>query len=500
MSTFKAASVFSDYMVLQRNKNISIFGTGKNGSVISGELCGFKASCTVSDGKWKLVFPPMGSARYVTLTLSDETNDETITFDNVAIGEVWLAGGQSNMEFELCNAVGGKDSIENDDFEDIRYFYTPKCVPIDEDYNESMENARWTDFTDKESVSHWSAAAFYFACEISKQLNVVVGIIGCNWGSTSASAWIDRKYAVGETAVYFEDYDKYMKEHSAEETIAQYRDFQAKAEEYNIRRSHYFAKTENPTEKGCEEVCGKYPSPVPVSPANPNTPGLLHESMIMQIAPYTIAGVLFYQGETDEIHPDIYYTLLSNLILNWREDWRDDSLPFIIGQLPMWAGENPDGDSWSLIREAQMRVFNTIKNTGIAVLADCGDRDNIHPADKKPVGHRFAAQAMNLVYGGCDGASSPTVKAAIWRGNTVELRFDNAPGGFVIKGEPEGFEICGEDRIFCPACADICGENIFLSCDRIPNPTEVRYLWKNYAEVHIFNGFELPLAPFRVIK
>lgn len=499
MSTFRAASVFSDNMVLQRNKNINIFGTGTDGTVITGELCGITSSCTVSGGKWKMVFPPMGSAHYVTLTLSNEATDETITFDNVAIGEVWLAGGQSNMEFELCNAVGGKESIENDDSDDIRCFYTPKLTTADENYEESMKNARWTDFSDKESVQHWSAVAYYFAKEVSKYLNVVVGIIGCNCGGTSASAWIDRKYAVGGTEVYFDDYDNYMKTHSVEEAVAAYRDFEKKRDEYNKNRADYFANTENPIEKGCEEAVGSFPE-VPVSPINPNTPGALHESMIKQIAPYTLSGVLFYQGETDETHPDLYYTLLSQLIRNWREDWQEDTLPFIIGQLPMWGGDNPDGDSWALIREAQMRVFNTVKNTRIAILADCGDRYNIHPVDKAPVGHRFAAQAMDLIYGGFDGAEAAVIKKAIWRGDTVELHFQSALCGFSVKGEPEGFEICGEDGIFYPAVPDISGEYIFVSADEVPNPVEVRYLWKNYAEVHIFNGFGLPLAPFRIRK
>lgn len=503
MEKFQTAPIFTDGMVLQRDKNICVFGTGEEGTLIHGELCGFHSSCVVKDGKWKITFPRMGACRHVILKLYDDDNDQVVRLENVAIGEVWLAGGQSNMELELCNCKGGKEVLENDDTKDVRFYYVPKKTIYDDDYEESMQNAAWTDFSDKESAKHWSAVGYFFAKEMSQYLDVTVGVIGCNWGGTSASCWIDREYATGDTKVYFDDYDASVEGKDLNKMIADYREYEKYQNAWWCKSAEYYANTEDPSEEGCVEYCGgpsKYPGPA--APCNPYSPGILHESMISRVVPYTLGGVIWYQGETDEIHPDAYYTLLTQLIRNWREDWGDDELPFIIGQLPMYAGGDPDGDSWSRIREAQMRVYKTIKNTGIAVLLDCGERDNIHPVDKQPVGHRFAMQALDMVYGGCDGAFAPTFKNAVWRGDMVELQFDNARGGFKVRGESEdlGFEICGEDGVYVPAYADVSGERIFLSADEVEHPCAVRYLWKNYAEISIFSGFGLPLAPFRINK
>lgn len=501
MARFQAAPIFGDKMVLQRGKNICVFGTGEDGVIVRAELCGFTTSCVVTNGKWKVLFPPMGACRYMSMTLTDAETGEFYYFTDVAIGEVWLAGGQSNMELELCNCKTGEESLQNDDPKDVRYYYFPKRTLLDDDHDEQVRNAVWTTFADKESARHWSAVGYYCAKEMSEYLGVTVGIIGCNWGGTSASCWLERKYSRGGAAVYFEEYDAYMAGRTVEEAVADYREYQKYQTAYDAKYNEFIKDNPNASAEEIAKACGgesKYPGPP--APCNPCSPGVLFDSMVSFVCPYTLGGVLWYQGETDEVHPHAYYTLLTQLIRNWREAWSDDHIPFIIGQLPMYAGWDPDGESWPLIREAQMRVYETIRNTGIAVLIDCGERDNIHPVDKKPVGHRFAMQALDMVYGGCDGAFAPTIKNAIWRGETVELQFNHSRGGFKVNGDPDGFEICGEDGVFRPAYADVSGERIFVAADEIQNPCGVRYLWKNYAEVHIFSAFDLPLAPFRITK
>lgn len=500
MARFRAAPIFGDQMVLQRGKNISVFGTGEDGVKVVAELCGFETSCVVTNGRWKVVFPPMGACRFMNMTLTDAETGDYIYFENVAIGEVWLAGGQSNMEFELCNCKGGEEALQNDETKDVRYFYVPKNTLLDEEHESALNETSWELFFNKESAKHWSAAAYFCAKEISEYLDVAVGIIGCNWGGTSASCWMERKYARGGAAVYFDEYDAYMAGKTVDEAVADYRAYQKYQSEYDAKRAEFLKTSPNATESEIADACGENKYPGPPAPCNPCSPGVLYQSMVTSVCPYTLGGVWWYQGETDEVHPHAYYTLLTQLIRNWREAWRDDNLPFVIAQLPMYAGENPDGEGWSIIRESQMRIYETIKNTGIVVLADCGERDNIHPVDKKPVGHRFAMQTLNMVYGGADGAFAPTIDYAVWRGDTVELHFKNAKFGFKVKGEPEGFEVCGEDGVYYPAFADISGERIFLSCEEVKNPCGVRYLWRNYAEVHIFSKFELPLAPFRINK
>lgn len=499
MAEFKASPMFGDGMVLQRGKNICVFGTGKDGVIVRTEFCGFTMSCVVTNGEWEVVFPPMGACRHMNMTLTDAETGEFYHFTDVAIGEVWLAGGESNMEMPLYRAQGGMEALDRDD-PDVRCYNFPRRTLLDPDHDELMNNAKWTYFSDKESAKDWSAVAYFCAKEMSEYLGVTVGIIGCNWGGTSASCWIERKYSRGAASVYFEEYDDALNG-NVEEAVAKYREFQRylalyKEKEEKYRKEHPGAKM---TE--IEAAIGKKMRHGPHAPCNPHSPEVPYNSMVKFIAPYTLGGVLWYQGESDFEHPHAYYTLLTKLIRNWRELWWDDHIPFIIGQLPVYAGNEPDGDSWSVIREAQMRVYDTVKNTGLAVLMDLGDPDDIHPMNKKEVGHRFAMQALDMVYGGCDGAFAPMIKTAVWRGDTVELQFNFANGGFKYEGDvSDGFEICGEDFVYKPAYADISGERIFVSSDEILNPCGVRYLWRNYANVKIYGMFGLPLAPFRVSK
>lgn len=495
MSKFQVAPLFTDKMVLQRGKNINVFGTGEDGTNITVTLCGRMESCVVTGGKWKVVFPPMGACRFMSMTVEDDM--DAVTFEDVAIGEVWMAGGQSNMSLELAASVGGKEALENDITEDVRVFNVPRKTTYDDDYEQALQEAHWSDFSDKEDAAHWSAAAYFCAKLMSEYMDVTVGIINCNWGGSSVSCWISRNYGRGGIGVWFDEYDAAMAATTPEKATADFREYLKERAKWDEKRDEYFANTENPTDSGCREAIGEKPANVP-APCNPKAPSLLYTSLIKRIAPYTMAGVLWYQGESDDLHPNAYYTGLTNLIRNWREDWRDDELTFIIGQLPVYGGKDPDGDSWSIIREAQMRVYKTIKNTGIVVLLDCGEKDILHPSDKREVGRRFAMQTLEVSYGGCDGSNAPIFKNAIRRGDTLELQFDNIRAGFKLRGEPDGFEICGEDGVYVPAYADVSGTRIFLNADGIEHPCGARYMWKNYGEINVFSGFNLPLAPFRI--
>lgn len=496
MRNFDVARVFSDNMVLQRGKNINVFGTGTDGTKITVMLCASKAVCTVKDGKWLAVLPPAAENDSVELTVSD--GSETVTFSNVAIGEVWLAGGQSNMEYELQNCTGGMEHIENDGNVNVRYYYTQKKSIADDTFFETEKLMGWTCFDNKASVKAWSAVGYFFAKELSEKLGVTVGIIGCNWGGTSASAWMKREYAQGETAVYFEEYDAAIAGKSPEQLKREYMDYQQYHAAWEKKSAEYYSTTPDPTWDGCLEYCGPNLYPGPASPLNPMSPGVLHESMIERIAPYTLAGFIYYQGESDDHRPQMYYTLFSQLIRNWREDWRDDTLPFICAQLPMHRYKaDDDRKNWCLIREAQMRAFETIKNMGIAVIIDCGEFNEIHPKNKLPVGHRFAMQALKLVYGGCDGAFAPTVKSTVWGEQSVTVNFSHADGGFDVRCDAPAFEICGEDGEYVKAEYELDGASVRVSAGGICNPRGVRYLWTNYGDVPLFNKFGLPLAPFR---
>ena len=228
MTNFQTAQIFSDNMVLQFQKPVSVFGTGTDGTKITVSISGMEAatnSTVVHNGRWLVMLPPQPAQDSVELTVSD--GSESRTFTNVAVGAVWLAGGQSNMELELRNCSTGKDSLENDDTPNVRFYYTMKKTIADDSFFESEKQMVWNDFSNKESAQYWSAVGYYFAKELSERLGITVGIIGCNWGGSSASAWMKREYADGETAVYFEDYDSATAGKSEQQLKQDYLDYQA---------------------------------------------------------------------------------------------------------------------------------------------------------------------------------------------------------------------------------------------------------------------------------
>lgn len=428
---FQASQIFTDDMVLQRGTNIRVFGTGEDGVKITAQLCGFTTSCTVANGKWRLVFPPMGACRFTTLTLTDDETDEEIIFEDVAIGEVWLACGGAGMERNLSDC-----GVSSDESADVRFYSMPRRTVLDEDYESARNTIKWSDSDSDKSNN--GAVSYYFAKTMSEYLDVTVGIIECRYGETPTLSWLNTE--------------------------------------------------------GMGDVATVLSGVAPDVPRDPLSPGILFESMVKPACPYTLSGVLWYHGEADGDRASSHFMNIVQVFDRWRESWGNHELPFVIGQLPMYKDKSNDGEEFSLIREAQLKMNTIFKNVGISVLLDCAEHK-----DSFEIGRRFAMQALNIINGGCDGACAPTVKSAIWRGETVELQFNDARGGFKVTGdEPDGFEVCGTDGMYYPAIADVSGEKIFLTCKQVPQPVSVRYLWRNHSEIHIKSMFGLPIAPFRI--
>ena len=245
--------------------------------------------------------------------------------------------------------------------------------------------------------------------------------------------------------------------------------------------------------------CGENRYPGPMGIKSPYRPAGMYHTMLRQVTPYTIRGFFYYQGENDEIRPDTYGTLLTMLIARWRQDFRDETLPFLLVQLPMHTyADTPENGAWSKLREAQMRVYQTVKNTGIAVILDCGEYCNIHPVDKHPVGHRLALQARRLVYGETElQAFGPIYRSFAAEGDTLTVFFSHAEQGMVWHGEPVGFEIAGADGVYHPAKAVLDGNTVRLTADGVDAPVAARYNWVNYGPVSLFGTNGIPAAPFR---
>ena len=501
----KCASVFSDNMVLQREKPVRISGAcseESSGITVSIPELSVSARAEINGESWCAVLPPMPALPCCTVKV--ESGDEKLTFRNVAVGEVWLAGGQSNMEFELRNEKNGSEALKKCSGENVRFYYTPKCEMKDEKLLEMESITGWC-LPSEEGSRAWSAVGYYFAAELSRTLGVTVGILGCNWGGTSASAWMRRDYLERDSRLipYLEDYDKAVAGKSREEMIREYDEYLAYHAEWEKKMQELYAQ--RPDVKWAEvlEICGENRYPGPMGAKNPMRPCGLYDTMLSRVAPYTLRGVLWYQGESDDHRPDAYYPLLCAMIECWRDTFRDDELPFMIVQLPMFRyAEDPDYKHWCIIRQAQEKVFRTVRNTGLAVCLDCGEFNNIHPTDKTVVAHRLYLQAMSEVYGllGRDLTMAPVYSHHVCCGSEIAVWFRNySPVCSLraLEGFEQDFELAGSDGVFYPADkAAIKGETVRLSSVKVPEPVNVRYQWRNYAEVRLFGSSGIPVSPF----
>ena len=496
----RTAAVFSDYMVLQRERPITVWGDGRDGVRVTVTLGGHSASCTVRDGKWRVTLPPMPAAEHLTMTV--RSGAVCIRFREIAVGEVWLCGGQSNMEFEIRNEKNGKallDSLTPDC--GVRYYYTPKLQMFDENYARAERNSGWCEAS-PETAGAWSAVGLYFALELQKRLGVTVGLIGCNWGGTSASAWIPCETLGAHPALrpYLDDYENAMRGKTTEEHVREYDAYAAFQGDWQKRYEQLMASHPETTWERAQEILGASQYPGPMGPKNELRPGGLYETMLRRVCPYTLRGFLYYQGESDDHRPETYAELLEALICRWRSDWGCETLPFLYVQLPMFRyGHEPDTGSWALIREAQAAVFRKLRHTGLAVAADCGELDNIHPTDKSQVGHRLALTSLCEVYGLLprEAGTAPMPAGFYISGNTMTVLIENAADGFALTGEPGGFELCGADGVWHPADAVLMPSRITLTAAAVPEPVSARYAWRNYAEVTVFGRNGLPLMPFR---
>ena len=494
----KLASIFSDNMVLQRNKNINIWGTSSKSNMVSIKFNEKVIDTKVINNEWRAILPSMEAGGPYSMEISD--GNEDIILNNIMIGEVWVASGQSNMELELQNSKNGKVVVKSIKNYNIRFYNVPRLSYIDDEFFRIEDNTTWQE-CNKENVSTWSAVGYYFAKKLSEELGVTVGIVGCNFGGTSASAWIsrDRLEEDVDTRSYVEEYEKVNEGRSFEEYLNEVEEYNVWYKEWQERVDECYKRDPNILWSKVLEIAGENRWPEPLGPKSPYRPGGLYKTMLRRIIPYTIGGVLYYQGESDDHKPKIYGKLLKKLIEQWREDWEDDELPFMIVQLPMFIGrEDEDKKNWPIIREEQMRVHKRIKNTGIAVIIDCGEFDNIHPLDKETVGYRLTLQALLHVYKKNIKAYGPTYREIKYLDKAIEVSFDNAEDGIInIGNKANGFEIAGENKKFFEANIIIENNKIIISSSKVDNPKYVRYAWTNYGEVNIFNKIGLPMAPFR---
>ncbi|MCF8381299.1 MAG: sialate O-acetylesterase [Bacteroidales bacterium] len=447
----KLPAIVSSNMVLQRNTTVVLWGWADAKEKISIEASWLSEPMNLTgdkDGTWRVEVKTTNTKDPQSIKIQSKTSD--ITLDNILFGEVWLCSGQSNMQQSLKGyngqpTFGGNMAIAKSANPMLRLFSVDRLgskTPLSdiEKFNAWQEAS-------PESVSEFSAIAYFFGQDLQEILDVPVGMIHTSWGGSSVEAWISKEAISAYQEVNLEDID------------------------INKNTNHI--------------------------------PSALYNAMINPLLSYTIKGVLWYQGESNRMEPENYTKLFPAMVKDWRTRWGIGDFPFYYVQIaPYWYNDenafNDAGNS-AFIREAQLQCLDLIPNSGMAVTMDIGDRLCIHPPKKKEVADRLLFNALNQTYGyNTINYASPVFDKSEAKDGGLVLSFKNAESGMFTYNALQGFEIAGDDKVFYPAIASIVDrKDVFVISDKVPNPVAVRYAWRNWVVGTLYNGNLLPASSFR---
>jgi len=464
--------ILASHMVVQRDLPVHVWGWATAGENVTVTFRGATRTTHANElGQWNIYLPPGAAGGPFQLIAKGATN--SITLDDVLAGDVWVAGGQSNMEFEMRKASTAATDLPKAANEHIRLMIVKHSAA---DFPQSdLEGVGWTAST-PESARDFSAVAWYFAHEIEQREHVPVGVIDSTWGGTLAESWT-RLTALGEDPGLAPVF--VARGHMTD------RESKALLEESVREQQRAGAKAQ-----------GKPDPKFPWHPLlNMWGPSMLYNGMIAPLTPFPIRGVIWYQGESNSAieRAPTYQRLFRTLIEDWRRQWQVGDFPFLFVQIANFKSTSLE--TWPPIREAQLKTLE-LRNTGMAVTIDIGNPDDVHPTDKQTVGHRLALAARSIAYGEQLEYSGPLFRQATSEGNSLRIWFDHADGLEAKGGALTGFEIAGTDGQFSPAQATIDGNTIVLTNTAVPEPVSARYGWENSPECHLYNHAGLPASPF----
>jgi len=607
--------IFGDNMVLQRGKSDTLWGWSEPGDKIQIEIAGKTADAVAGpDRRWQVKIQPPRAGGPYTVKISGR---QTVELQNVLVGDVWLCGGQSNMQVSLLRARDGQDEVKAANYPDIRFF----SVAAHSAYHHSDTVEGSWKVVSPETANSVSAVAYYFARKVQSEVHVPIGLVVDALGGTPAEAWtsaaalrplkdfdvplaeLDKLSATNAPEYgnyvmhWYDEYDIGLKgkwsspdlddstwkavnipggfsELGVPDTpaVAWFRKEIVLPDPVPAGRALIFlgsiermdtafvngtwvgasAWVENPRvyfipdnvlkpgrnqiairvlktkpqggflakpedlrltlgDKSSIPLAGEWkgqlsldarpPHPLPIGYENwPVMPSVLYEGMLAPIAPLSITGALWYQGEQNSERGFQYRKILPVMISDWRKLFGQGDFPFYIVSLPAFKhrSETPIDDAWAETRESQALAAATVPNSCLAVTIDTGDPDNIHPMDKRPVGERLALCALAKHYKKKVVYSGPTLATADRLPGSIRLHFAHTDGGLVVKGPKLGeFAIAGDDHKWYWAEARVEGKTVVVSSPSVPAPKEVRYAWQSDPSATLFNGAGLPAVPFR---
>ncbi len=470
-------SILNDHMVVQRDRPVHIWGWADPLEKVSVSFRGAHVNTTANAmGAWSVYLPASNAGGPFTMVIQ-ATN--TLTWNDILVGDVWIASGQSNMEFQIA-----KDAWDNSGVYDWQHVVTQAHEPqlrllqVSKKYStypmQDAVTSGWRICSPQEAAS-FSAVAYFFGRELVAKEKVPIGILEADWGGTPAEAWTSLDALSADPALMPV--------------------FAARAQMMDGLADYYRSKALAEKSAAVARAQGKQPVPLPWhQDTDAFGPGELFNTMIAPLTPLSIRGVIWYQGETntDVMRAPTYARLFPVLIQDWRRQWAQGNFPFLFVQI---ANFNTL-DDWPTVREAQRKTLD-LANTGMVVTIDIGNPNSLHPSDKWDVGHRLALWAENLSYGDHVEDSGPLYRQAAQENGQMRVWFTHVESGLVVKGGTlTGFDVAGADKNFVVAQAKVDGDTVVAGSPAGPHPMYVRDAWASNPNCPLDNGAGLPASPF----
>ena len=484
--------IFGSHMVLQADKPIVVWGWADPGEKVAVAVADEHQQTTADQkGAWRVNLPAKkASATPVTVTIAGKN---TLTLDDVLIGEVWLGSGQSNMEMGVTMLDKASDEIAAAKYPLIRLFLVTRAIsPVPSD----DVDGTWKVCTPQSIVEGgwggFSAAGYFFGRDLYKSLHVPVGIIESSWGGTPIEAWIPKEGFASSPV---------LKEISNQVEL-----HDPQSETYQKQLGDYLASTASWLAEARKATINKTAvSPPPSFPDalkpfdNPGQPTVLYNGMIHPLEPFSLRGIIWYQGEANMGQGAIYTEKTRVQVESWRKAFGQPDLPYYYTLIAPFNYDATHSERLPVFWEAQAAAMS-VPNTGMIVTTDIGNPGEIHPKNKQEIGRRLSLWALARTYGKTGIVySGPSYHSFVVEGNKLRINFDHADGLMARDGKPlTSFEIADADQgVFVPATATIEGSSVVLSADGVIHPVAVRFCWNQTDDPNLVNAAGLPAIPFR---
>lgn len=470
-------AVYSSGMVLPAGRDLTVSGVADAGAEVSLSIGRQHLSTVAGDnGRWAVNLLPLNAGGPYTMQV--KSGDRTLTFTDVMAGIVWLASGQSNMEFRLRDITTAAEDIAAASRPGLRFYnMRPHWETVDVAWSESAldsvnrllyyADTEWTNST-PESAADFSAIAYHFGRMMADSLDVPVGIICNAIGGSATESWIDR--------ISLEhDFPDILADNGINDFVQPW---------VRGRNKENTAKSKNPLQR------------------HPYQPAYLYEAGISPLKEYPIDGVIWYQGESNAHNIEAHEKLFDMLLSSWRATWNDPDLPFIFVQLSSLCRK-----SWPQFRESQRQIAlaREADNVYMVVSSDKGDSTDVHPRDKRPIGHRLARVALNTCYGRDDIiAFAPSPARADFGDGYVEIQMTEDADGYRLATSdglaPSTFEVATYEGLYYPARAELSPDStaVIVISDSIGDIRYVRYGWQPFTRANLINQAGLPVSTFKI--